>query len=703
MTVLKNPKHLFAEKIFIDNDEDIIFVFDKIKNTESRRILLIVSEHALLTSSEINLKLLARQSAKFGKNVILVTKNELAHKKSNITKIPAVKKIEEVSNEKWTKLEKDMIELKEERDELKKELVSSRKETIEEQPRQQIEEFVPEKTEEKRVLVRKGLDPKLVDIGPFSVCAGGDIAKFQDFKQKSGISKEDIFEKTDNEKLVTKEGEEKRVIDDKPLSIITKQIPLETKKRVLEFNENGIFDVKTNFEEKEQKAEDEISDNSEDFSDQQKPISIPIKKSNTSFTGRDITKTEFGTKSYKSSRFKKNSFGNTSNKKISDTFSFENNTQIRKYILLALGIFVLYIFLAKTFSKATIMIVPASDTIAVSEKITADPNIVSVNLDEKIIPVKKITKTRDGSDSGTATTQTETGDRATGVVDFLNKSAESITLNAGTKITTLTGNLIFTLDDTITIPERISELTASSYENAPITAETYGEKYNINSTDVKVDGYDTITQLSGRIYRPTRGGTTKIATVVSENEVNALKDKLQENIKTLLRNDIKSLLGDEDILIEGLEQTEEIAFEITPEIGSEAERFDISKLEISLTMFIVSQDDLDEIANELIVSNVENNSEYIIDSKQAATIASYNILENDKFELDIAKNAEVDSSINTTNIFQEVKGLSKEEASIVLKANTSIKKFEIKTYPFFVPEFMRKIPDIEEKVVFKVQ
>jgi hypothetical protein len=58
----KKPKK-FAEKIFVDTDEDIIFTIEKIRASENERILLIVPQHALLTSSLVNLKLLARQVA----------------------------------------------------------------------------------------------------------------------------------------------------------------------------------------------------------------------------------------------------------------------------------------------------------------------------------------------------------------------------------------------------------------------------------------------------------------------------------------------------------------------------------------------------------------------------------------------------------------------------------------------------------------
>jgi len=62
--------------IYIDTEEEIIGIIDKIRKEESPEIFLVVPKNSLLTQGIVNLKLLKKEVDKMGKHIILVTSDQ---------------------------------------------------------------------------------------------------------------------------------------------------------------------------------------------------------------------------------------------------------------------------------------------------------------------------------------------------------------------------------------------------------------------------------------------------------------------------------------------------------------------------------------------------------------------------------------------------------------------------------------------------
>ncbi len=65
------------EIYYLEPDEEITSVIDKIKNSKSNRISLVVPREATLLQSVVNLKLLVKEAAKFSKEIVLVTSDKI--------------------------------------------------------------------------------------------------------------------------------------------------------------------------------------------------------------------------------------------------------------------------------------------------------------------------------------------------------------------------------------------------------------------------------------------------------------------------------------------------------------------------------------------------------------------------------------------------------------------------------------------------
>lgn len=433
---------IVAEKIFIDADEEIVFIIDKLIESSSNRILLIIPKHAALTSSLVNLKLLARKVADLNKQIVLITSSDLAQLKSKETLLLAFEKVENVGEQTWEEAQILIEKLVAQREELKQKLIAERKEqppreeetkedeSFEEEniPYTNIESENEELEKEIASPVSTRMEPKIIELGSFKLVSGGDIKHHKHIHFKSESFSKDTsitpFSSNDNNK--------KKVSNTR--TVIGKDIGF---KNHLEGNDRHF-------------------------------------------------QTELAQKRIKS-------IPESTKKKLS-----------RIAIIVSI-IISLYVVVSAKMITTKISIKPASNELVIKEQVIAAPNSEELDIENKIIPIKQITVSDSGSSSGIATQKTNTGKYASGVVDITNKTENDITLSAGTIIRTTVGSLDFELTESITVPARLSDITFSTFENAPIRAKNFGEEYNVSSVDVVIGNYKTSTELSGRIYKRVQG------------------------------------------------------------------------------------------------------------------------------------------------------------------------------------------------------
>lgn len=434
------------------------------------------------------------------------------------------------------------------------------------------------------------------------------------------------------------------------------------------------------------------SSSSQEISQSKPEVSTSTKPS---FTGVNLKNVKSDYKLKKAESYRKKTPSRFQNSKYNKTqkpksFYTKKISKYAKYLLILIIPFVFLNLANRIFSKVTIDITPKTQPKNISDTITASADISVIDLENKIIPLKIITKTKSGSESAPTTGTSQKGDFASGTVYIYNKTDREITLEPGHKITSLNDtSLSFELTRQITIPERISEITRSEYEDAPIRAVDYGDKYNIGGHDVQIDGYAT-GDLSGRIYSKLRGGSSQEVRSVSQDDVSKLKEALQGNLKSVLQTEIRNSLEDDDILIEQTKKVEELAFDFFPSIDEESPTFDITKLEIEMSIYAVSQKDLDTIIDRYI--NSQSDQPVDIQTSKAANISNILVKENGTIEFDISKEVKTSALIDTTDLKNQLAGKNMKETEKIVSENESIATFEIKYKPFYIPVWIRKTP-----------
>src|SRR5437879_4032975 len=90
-----------SDKIFVDVNDEINFVVEKILASERERVILVVPQNAIIISSLVSMKILAKQLAKSKKQLILVTEDAFGLSLAERSGLVAINKVSNIAPEMW--------------------------------------------------------------------------------------------------------------------------------------------------------------------------------------------------------------------------------------------------------------------------------------------------------------------------------------------------------------------------------------------------------------------------------------------------------------------------------------------------------------------------------------------------------------------------------------------------------------------------
>lgn len=682
-----------TDKIFVDHDEDIVFVADAIRQSEGDRIILLVQEHAILVSSLINLKILSKLITKTKKIIILVTKSELAKNKAKQAYLVAVEKVDDINIDIWNYAKQLKDKLIEDKENLKQTLLAQRQENrdpndTESEKSEQIEnptayvEKVPEKFVEAVYVERNPrIEPIITNIGNFKVLCAGDISKHPEYLEEEKIHNIETRLERRLDQVKSNEDETRSPIKLESEEDDDEDIDDQPERSQFESIKFGVM----NF-----------------FQNIKKTIrSFKSKKRGKNFIGKDIAKLNISAPKYKPSANLPgyNQRKNAVNIKYNSFEKIFQSKLLKRILIFVILVYAILFVSANMFSKVKINMVLNSENVSLTDTVVATKTINSIDVLAKKLPLREVTKSKGESGTAVATGKDNKGTKATGVIDILNKTDKEITLEKGKVINVIGSNLKFILSKTIKVPPRPSETFFYRYENAEIEASDYGEEYNLpGEKDISVEGYNTLGELSGRMFRPTQGGKSDMVTVVSEEDVTNLKNAIMDSLKKNLSTEIDKSLAKDEIKIPNTETFKEVSFEVSPAIGEKADEFNIVNLEYEIKVSIVSQDDVEAIADKLILSEYGADGNANIQSKQNASITNVRIKSDSEIQFDILKEGSIKGTLDKLDFQSKIKGKKLTEIATVVDSLSVIKTYDVEYSPFFVPQVMRKIPDNKDRI-----
>ncbi len=664
-----------SDKKFIDIDEEINFVVERIGDSEKDRVIVVVPQNALVASSLVSLKILARQIAKSKKLVILVMEDEFALELSERAGLQATRKVSDITPDMWEaaqilkeKLKGAFLETKEklltergsinngegaervEIEEVHEEPEEEIKEVEEEEDQSEENEIEEEKTPEEEITlpIRKKRNAKLISVSGIQIMAGGDIS-----------GKSDGVDKSLGNGNITSPNS----------------------------------DSNTNMDKEDTSSKKTSS------------------KRTNGFTGRDWTNIPGSDKKKK----KANLFGRKKKDKereIAGEFMDSPKKGRRTVKIIAVITVVLVMLLglagyllAFQWASVEVKISLQTQEVPVEQQITAEIDRKEIDLENLIIPAQIVTVDNlsiSASDNATGTGQT--GNKASGLIDIWNKTTDEVKLSKGTVLQNTTTNLKYVLDEAVTVPaadfdgDVLSDV--GQVQDVSMIASEFGEEYNITEAGTKVDfkvGDFSTENVIGKRFRDIEGGSLEEFTAVSQEDEDRVKNGLEDDLFEQGKHNLTDVIPAGFRLVPGTEKLIDLTVSTVPEIDvEEAETFTTS-LEAKLTAVIVAEDDLQQALAVLIENNSELEGEFDIDQIADVQIANVEVDEKE-ITFTLSSSGSLVSNVSEESLKQELSGKTLEEAREFLNSVPQIVSFRIRYNFDFIPEMLKRIPTNPEKL-----
>lgn len=335
-------------------------------------------------------------------------------------------------------------------------------------------------------------------------------------------------------------------------------------------------------------------------------------------------------------------------------------------------------------------------TIVITAITNPAPVSVTVGLDETaatdyesgVVRVSKQQKTVDLSVDFTATGEEDIGEEATGVLELTKLVQDDYFVAAGTRF--VAGGLGFVTTEAVTIPASVPcfpSYCAQSVE-VNVKAENPGTEYNGISGEVS-----NTSDIDAEFTTATSGGTSKIATVVTAEDIEKAKDSLKDDSEAR-KTELTELFVAGEKIIDSSFSADRGEISATPAEGEEASDGKAKlTMQITYTLYAVPQGDLKTYLNSYLTEQLQD-SQKIYDTGIDHVKLSNFSQSDDEMTVAINTTGRVGPEIDEEVIKEESRGKIYGDVQLALQAQDGIKSVDVEFSYFWV----RKVPDDIEKI-----
>ncbi|MEP7103853.1 MAG: hypothetical protein ABI721_04050 [Candidatus Dojkabacteria bacterium] len=677
---------LTAEKIFIDQKEEITFVIDRVLASDKTKVVFIIPQGALILSSPISIKILFKEVAKLRKASIVVTEDSYGIYIAEKVGFVVASKVSQITGESWAVAKNRM-------DTFLEKLLAKKKE---------LSTTVADSTEKEDSIVEENIsDTQNLNIE--QDVQKGD--KLNTVEETEEYKNDDVQENPVEEEAV--ETYQKPRVEAKVIDL--DGIEMMSGGDISKFNKNtqDYAKIKANSE-------------NEELNTMQNTERVINASPRTKFTGKDFTRvvnSESGISSFFSKLFSRN-------RRVSLDESPETSlARAKKRKLMMIGggiagvvIIVLLYLIIFEFSSVDVRVRFKSQEIPIAGQVDTNPNITEVNssttpiqIPAQVLLVEKVSS----SWTGQATGDGKKGDKAKGFLDIYNiRVQQTINLPVGTKATSEASGKVYILTQAVTLePATVGSggVTNAFYvQDVPIEATDVGAEYNVASSDPStrfvIEGYN-VGDVRGTRVRAIEGGTSTPIIVVSQDNVDKLKADKIEELKKQAENKLRNIIPAGSMLIPETIEYKETSVTSTPVVGAEApsdKTFNLS-VEMSVTGYAVKNDDLRK-AGEFLIQNDQlpvSGSQVVIDNLKLPVVEKVE-KNSTGYTLSISSQGSVGLRVTEEEIRSNIQGQSLSDARKYFDNVSDLQDYKIYFTPGFVPEFLQRIPSVSSRVSIKI-
>ncbi len=364
----------------------------------------------------------------------------------------------------------------------------------------------------------------------------------------------------------------------------------------------------------------------------------------------------------------------------------------KKLIFIGLGVLVLIGFLVWAIwfaPKATINIVAKTANMPISERVTLKSD-VATNADTKTLRVTQQEQKSDVTVEFKATGEKNAGEKAKGTIRLLAGFTGDIgsTIPAGTQIQSASGAK-FSTDKSITF-------TLDNWTGADVGVTAVSPGASSNGAKGNVSGLPS--QISGSFVDATTGGTDKMVTVVTQEDIDKATDELSGKKADDLRSKLNSSFGSSSIAIEASFREERSEPSPSTKLGDEATGNVVLKATITGTMLAVDRADVDSFLTSVAKKEIGDKKSQKI-YKNGAENAKFSQFRESGEAPSVILSAEVITgpAIDETEVKEQAKGLRYGDIQSKLEAIEGVDSVDTKFSPFWVRTVPNDISRIEVK------
>lgn len=363
-------------------------------------------------------------------------------------------------------------------------------------------------------------------------------------------------------------------------------------------------------------------------------------------------------------------------------------------LILLIGLFYMMGFV---WPSAKITITTDTESLNTSVEFTADTSATTVSAEDKVVPATKVEAKKEDTQKADATGEKDVGEKAKGSVAMRAQQcgtlAQPSNLAAGSTITSKGQSFTTDAEVSFTFQEISGSCIYYSGNTIGVTAKASGTGANLSSATFAVSGRANVTGTGS-----TSGGTSKIVKVVSQQDVDNAKAKLETG-EDAVTSELEAQLKEQGLLPikESLEKSDEKT-DVSPAVGTEASEVTV-KYSVTYSMLGVNSDDLTQVVNASVQSEIDPERQQVQDA--GLDQASFKVQgeEGGKADVTMSTIVGIGPKIDTDKLKSEIAGKKKGETEEIVRQFPGVNDVVVDYSPFWV----NKTPKNPSKVTIEFQ
>jgi hypothetical protein len=369
-------------------------------------------------------------------------------------------------------------------------------------------------------------------------------------------------------------------------------------------------------------------------------------------------------------------------------------------VSLSLGL----VFGSSFFAKTEVEIVLNKKLVSKEIELTLDTKAKETDVEKLLIAANTVTKVASDTNVIQTTGIKIIGENATGSISIYNKTNAVKVFEKGTQLKF--GDLIFTLDDNVTIASASSKQGGEDYgrSDATVTAAQIGAESNLNKdSELVISSYDLSTYNSYVIDQNFVGGSSREVRIVAQKDLDELATDLRNTLLKKINDQFSEESGNGTYILPSKSIIDEKA-KFDAELEKEAESVSL-ELTIEVEAVTYSGGDLKPVAQEILSKDLPEN--YVLEDKEPEILSSPSKTDLDELELEAVVSIEANISSYAIPIMSEdeIKNsiISKTfaQAEAELLANEKISKVTFTVIPGFLQTFVKKLSSTSNNIIIK--